>query len=62
MPSMLLHGDSDIGKTMIVQKFVRDHPNQCNAFGEVQARKVPCMMIDRGRKLAARIALRSPSE
>ena len=33
MPSMLLYGDSDIGKTMIVDKFVRDHPNICNQFG-----------------------------
>ena len=40
MPSMLLYGDSDIGKTMIVEKFVRDHPNLCNDFGEVETRKV----------------------
>ena len=40
MPSMLLYGDSDIGKTMIVEKFVRDHPNICNEFGEVVARKI----------------------
>ena len=38
MPSMLLYGDSDIGKMMIVDKFVRDHPNICNQFGEVEAR------------------------
>ena len=37
MPSMLLYGDSDIGKTMIIDKFVRDHPNICNEFGEVEA-------------------------
>ena len=37
---MLLYGDSDIGKTMIVYKFVPDHPNICNQFGEVEARKV----------------------
>jgi len=30
MPSMPLYGDSDIGKTMIVDKFVRDHPDICN--------------------------------
>lgn len=40
MPSMLLYGDSDIGKTMIVEKFVRDHPNICDAFGELELRKV----------------------
>ena len=37
---MLHYGDSDIGKTMIVDKFVRDDPNICNQFGEVEARKV----------------------
>lgn len=40
MPSMLLYGDSDIGKTMLVDKFVRDHPDICNEHGEVEARKV----------------------
>jgi hypothetical protein len=40
MPSMLLYGDSDIGKTMIVDKFVRDHPDICNQDGEVEVRKV----------------------
>jgi hypothetical protein len=40
MPSMLLYGDSDIGKTMIIEKFVRDNPNICNEFGEVELRKV----------------------
>ena len=40
MPSMLLYGDSDIGKTMVVDKFVRDHPNICNEFGEIESRKV----------------------
>jgi len=40
MPSMLLYGDSDIGKTMIVDKFIRDHPDICNEHGEVEIRKV----------------------
>jgi hypothetical protein len=40
MPCMLLHGDSNIGKTMIVEKFVREHPNACNEFGEVDVRRV----------------------
>jgi GTPase SAR1 family protein len=39
MPCMLLYGDSNIGKTMIVEKFVRDHPNICNEFNEVEIRK-----------------------
>lgn len=39
MPCMLLHGDSNIGKTMIVEKFIRDHPNICNEFNEVDVRK-----------------------
>ena len=40
MPCMLLYGDSNIGKTMIVEKFVRDHPNICNEFNEVEIRKI----------------------
>lgn len=39
MPCMLLYGDSNIGKTMIVEKFVRDNPNICNAFNEVEIRQ-----------------------
>ena len=35
---MLLYGDSNIGKTMIVEKFIRDHPNICNEFNEVEVR------------------------
>ena len=41
----LLYGDNDIGKTMIFDKFVRDHPNICNQFGEVEARKVLCLQM-----------------
>ena len=26
MPSLLIHGESNIGKSMIIQKFLRDHP------------------------------------
>ena len=40
MPNMLRYGDSDVGKKMIVDNFVRDPPNICNQFGEVEARKV----------------------
>lgn len=40
MPSMLLYGDSDIGKTMIVDKFVRERPDICNEHGEIEARKI----------------------
>ena len=39
MPCMLLHGDSNIGKSMIVEKFVRDNPDICNEFKEVEVRK-----------------------
>lgn len=39
MPCMLLHGDSNIGKTMIVEKFLRDNPNICNEFNEIEVRK-----------------------
>jgi hypothetical protein len=40
MPSKLLYGDSDIGKTMIVDKFVRDYPDICIEHGEIEARKI----------------------
>ncbi len=40
MPCMLLYGDSNIGKTMIVEKFIRDHPNICNEFNEVDIRRI----------------------
>jgi len=36
---MLLHGDSNIGKTMIVEKFIRDNPNVCNDLNEVEVRR-----------------------
>jgi hypothetical protein len=39
MPCMLLHGDSNIGKTMIVEKFLRDNPNVCNDLNEVEVRR-----------------------
>ncbi|CAJ0780684.1 TniB family NTP-binding protein [Ralstonia chuxiongensis] len=28
MPSFLIHGESNIGKSMIIQKFLRDHPRR----------------------------------
>lgn len=28
MPSLLIHGESNIGKSMIIQKFLRDHPQR----------------------------------
>lgn len=39
MPCMLLHGDSNIGKTMTVEKFLRDNPNVCNDLNEVEVRR-----------------------
>ncbi|ABM40101.1 TniB family NTP-binding protein [Polaromonas naphthalenivorans] len=39
MPCMLLHGDSNIGKNMIVEKFLRDNPNVCNDLNEVEVRR-----------------------
>jgi hypothetical protein len=36
MPCILLHGDSNNGKPMIVEKFVRDHANICVKFNEVE--------------------------
>lgn len=39
MPCMLLHGDSNIGKTMIVENFLRDNPNVCTDLNEVEVRR-----------------------
>lgn len=40
MPSMLLYGDSNMGKTMVMEKFVRDHPDVHDGDGEVVSRRV----------------------
>ena len=40
MPCMVLHGDSNIGKTLIVAKFQRDHPDRFDAVKGVERRDV----------------------
>ncbi len=58
MPCMLLYGDSNIGKTMIVEKFVRDHPDICNEHKEVEIRKTILLQMPatpRDDKLYAQI-------
>jgi GTPase SAR1 family protein len=39
MPCMLLYGDSNIGKTMIVEKFVRDHPTYAMSSTKLKSAK-----------------------
>jgi SpoVK/Ycf46/Vps4 family AAA+-type ATPase len=40
MPCLLLYGDSGIGKTMILEKFARQHPMHFDKAGERQMRPV----------------------
>ena len=43
MPCLLLHGDSNIGKTKITAKFRRAHPNELtNEAGSNVVRSFPC--------------------
>ncbi len=43
MPCMLLFGDSDIGKSMIIEKFQRDNPDSFDEFNDIVAKRV--MMV-----------------
>lgn len=55
---MLLCGDIHIGKRMNIDKFVQVHPNICNQFGEVGARKLVRLQIPskpNGGRLSAQI-------
>ncbi|CAN7767912.1 TniB family NTP-binding protein [Pseudorhodoferax sp. LjRoot39] len=45
MPCLLLHGDSNIGKTQIVRKFIRDHPSTFDEERGVELRQVICMQM-----------------
>lgn len=45
MPCMVLHGDSNIGKTLIVAKFQRDHPDRFDAVKGVERRDVIAMQM-----------------
>jgi type II secretory pathway predicted ATPase ExeA len=45
MPCLVLHGDSNIGKTQIVRKFVRDHPPVFDEERGVEHRQVISMQM-----------------
>jgi len=45
MPCLLLHGDSNIGKTQIVRKFIRDHPPSFDERRGVEKRQVISMQM-----------------
>ena len=45
MPCMVLHGDSNIGKTLIIAKFKRDHPDRFDEVKGVEKRDVVSMQM-----------------
>jgi len=45
MPCMILHGDSNIGKTLILHKFQREHPPEFDAQAGVERRPVISMQM-----------------
>jgi Cdc6-like AAA superfamily ATPase len=45
MPCLLLHGESNIGKTQIVRKFIRDHPPSFDERRGVENRQVISMQM-----------------
>ena len=45
MPCMALHGDSNIGKTLIVSKLRREHPSTFDEFKGVERRQIVAMQM-----------------
>jgi hypothetical protein len=45
MPCMVLHGDSNIGKTLIIAKFLRDHPSRFDHIKGVERRDLVVMQM-----------------
>lgn len=45
MPCMVMHGRSNIGKTLIVRKFQREHPNRFDDERGVERRQVVAMQM-----------------
>ena len=65
MPCMVMHGPSNIGKTLIIAKFLRDHPPQFDDSRGVERRPVLVMQIEtsgrrRWRMSSGRRAQRVP--
>lgn len=61
MPCMVMHGPSNIGKTLIVRKFVREHPPAFDGSRGVERRSVIAMQMpptpDQGRFYRALLAM-----
>src|ERR1700741_5015537 len=45
MPCMVIHGESNIGKTLIVRKFQRDHPTAFDDARGVERRQIVAMRM-----------------
>jgi Cdc6-like AAA superfamily ATPase len=45
MPCLLMHGESNIGKTQIIRKFVRDHPSTFDEERGVERRQIISMQM-----------------
>lgn len=45
MPCLAMHGDSNIGKTLIVSKLRREHPSIFDAFKGVERRQIVAMQM-----------------
>jgi Cdc6-like AAA superfamily ATPase len=45
MPCMLLHGESNIGKTQVIRKFMREHPSSYDEDRGVERRPVIAMQM-----------------
>jgi len=45
MPCMVIHGDSNIGKTLIIRKFQREHPSTFDERRGVERRQIVAMQM-----------------
>jgi len=45
MPCMIIHGESNIGKTLVIRKFQRDHPNSFDEISGVDRRHIVVMQM-----------------
>ena len=50
MPNLLIVGASGMGKTMIVEKFARDHPTSFDAASGVQRKPVVVVQMVSGAR------------
>jgi hypothetical protein len=45
MPCMIIHGESNIGKTLVVRKFQREHPTSFDDERGVERRQIVAMQM-----------------